>query len=216
MESMESRMVKLYARNNNHVALHAIPGHFATSHSHINFYIDMTSLKTRANEAQEVAKSLAGDYVNSTVVDTIVCMDGTEVVGAYLAQEFEKRGFRNTNLHDTIYVVTPEYNANNQLIFRDNTIPAIKGKNVILLLSTTTTGLTVRRSLECVQYYGGTVRGISSIFSTVKKVSGMEVHSVFTEEDVPGYQAFARGECPYCKRGFAIEAMVNGFGYSQL
>lgn len=216
MESMASRMVKLYARNNNHVALHAIPGHFATSHSHINFYIDMTSLKTRANEAQEVAKSLAGDYVNSTVVDTIVCMDGTEVVGAYLAQEFEKRGFRNTNLHDTIYVVTPEYNANNQLIFRDNTIPAIKGKNVILLLSTTTTGLTVRRSLECVQYYGGTVRGISSIFSTVKKVSGMEVHSVFTEEDVPGYQAFARGECPYCKKGFAIEAMVNGFGYSQL
>ena len=131
METMEARMVKLYARNNNHVALHAIPGHFATSHSHINFYIDMTSLKTRANEAQEVAKSLAGDYVNSTVVDTIVCMDGTEVVGAYLAQEFEKRGFRNTNLHDTIYVVTPEYNANNQLIFRDNTIPAIKGKNVI-------------------------------------------------------------------------------------
>lgn len=26
MESMEARMVKLYARNNNHVALHAIPG----------------------------------------------------------------------------------------------------------------------------------------------------------------------------------------------
>ena len=201
METMEARMVKLYARNNNHVALHAIPGHFATSHSHINFYIDMTSLKTRANEAQEVAKSLAGDYVNSTVVDTIVCMDGTEVVGAYLAQEFEKRGFRNTNLHDTIYVVTPEYNANNQLI---------------LLLATTTTGLTVRRSLECVQYYGGTVHGISSIFSTVKKVGGMEVHSVFNADDVPGYQAFGRDECPYCKKGFAIEAMVNGFGYSQL
>ena len=190
METMEARMVKLYARNNNHVALHAIPGHFATSHSHINFYIDMTSLKTRANEAQEVAKSLAGDYVNSTVVDTIVCMDGTEVVGAYLAQEFEKRGFRNTNLHDTIYVVTPEYNANNQLI--------------------------LRRSLECVQYYGGTVHGISSIFSTVKKVGGMEVHSVFNADDVPGYQAFGRDECPYCKKGFAIEAMVNGFGYSQL
>ena len=154
--------------------------------------------------------------MNSTVVDTIVCMDGTEVVGAYLAQEFEKRGFRNTNLHNTIYVVTPEYNANNQLIFRDNTIPAIKGKNVILLLATTTTGLTVRRSLECVQYYGGILRGISSIFSTVKKVGGMEVHSVFTEDDVPGYQAFGRDECPYCKKGFAIEAMVNGFGYSQL
>jgi len=87
---------------------------------------------------------------------------------------------------------------------------------VILLLATTTTGLTVRRSLECVQYYGGTVHGISSIFSTVKKVGGMEVHSVFNADDVPGYQAFGRDECPYCKKGFAIEAMVNGFGYSQL
>lgn len=213
---MESRMVKLYSRENNKVALHAIPGHFATSHSHINFYIDMTSLKTRANEAMEVARSLAGDYVNSTVIDTIVCMDGTEVVGAYLAQEFEKRGFPNTNQHDTIYIVTPEYNANNQLIFRDNTIPAINGKNVILLLATTTTGLTVRRSLECVQYYGGKVRGVSSIFSTVKSVAGMEIHSVFNADDVPGYQAFARNECPFCKKGIRIEAMVNGFGYSKL
>ena len=81
METMEARMVKLYARNNNHVALHAIPGHFATSHSHINFYIDMTSLKTRANEAQEVAKSLAGDYVliwhrslKNAVFATLTCM----------------------------------------------------------------------------------------------------------------------------------------------
>lgn len=57
---------------------------------------------------------------------------------------------------------------------------------MILLLATTTTGLTVRRSLECVQYYGGTVHGISSIFSTVKKVGGMEVHSVFNADDVPG------------------------------
>ena len=213
---LEDRMVKLYARNNGKVALHAIPGHFATSHSHINFYIDMTSLKTRAKEAQEVAQSLAGDYVNSMMVDTIVCMDGTEVVGAYLAEEFEKRGFPNSNQHKTIYVVTPEYNTNNQLIFRDNTIPAIRGKNVILLLATTTTGLTVRRSMECIQYYGGCVRGISSIFSTVKKIADMEIHSVFTTDDVPGYQAFGKSDCPICKKGIRLEAMVNGFGYSKL
>ena len=138
------------------------------------------------------------------------------MIGAYLAEELTKAGVRSINEHKTIYIATPEYHTGGQLIFRDNTIPAIKGKNVILLLATTTTGLTVRRSLECVQYYGGTVHGISSIFSTVKKVGGMEVHSVFNADDVPGYQAFGRDECPYCKKGFAIEAMVNGFGYSQL
>ena len=42
---MESRMVKFYSKESNMVAIHAIPGHFATSHSHINYYIDITSLK---------------------------------------------------------------------------------------------------------------------------------------------------------------------------
>ena len=212
---LEDRMVKLYSRNNGKVALHAIPGHFATSHSHINFYIDMTSLKTRLNEAREVARCLAGDYVNSMYVDTIICLDGTEVVGAYLAEEFEKRGFRNTNLHDTIYIVTPEYNMNNQMMFRDNTIPAIKGKNVILLMATTTTGLTIGRSVECAEYYGGKVRGVSSIFSTIDKFEGRRINSVFNEDDVPGYQAFIARDCPFCKKSLKIEAMVNGFGYSK-
>lgn len=214
---MENRMIKLYSRSNSHVALHAIPGHFATSHSHINYYIDMTSLKTRMNEAEDVAKILASDYArNTTIVDTIVCMDGTEVVGAYLAQEFEKKGFYNTNQHDTIYVVTPEYNMNNQLIFRDNIIPAINGKNVVLLLSTTTTGLTIRRSIECINYYGGKLTGISSIFSTVKEIDGMPIQSVFTEQDVPNYAAYPRTDCPFCQKGHRIEAMVNGFGYSKM
>lgn len=214
---MKEKMMKLYGRSGNKVALHVIPGHFATSHSHINFYIDITSLKTRVNEAEQVAQVIAADYAkNTTVIDTIVCMDGTEMIGAFLAKEFEKRGFYNRNLHDTIYVVTPEYNSNNQIIFRDNNMMAIEGKNVILLLATTTTGLTIRRAAECINYYGGTLQGISSIFSTVKSVDGMKVHSVFTEEDVPGYAAYTREECPYCRQGRRIEAMVNGFGYSAL
>ena len=39
---------------------------------------------------------------------------------------------------------------------------------------------------------------------------------VFTTEDLPGYQTFSPHECPYCKKGIPIEAMVNGFGYSKL
>ncbi len=214
---MKEKMVKLYGHRGNQVALHVIPGHFATSHSHINFYIDITSLKTRVNEAEQVAKVLASDYArNTTIVDTIVCMDGTEMIGAFLAKEFEQRGFYNQNLHDTIYVVTPEYNSNNQIIFRDNNTMAIEGKNVILLLASTTTGLTIRRAVECIHYYGGKLQGISSIFSTVNQVDGMEVKSAFDEEDVPGYAAYARVDCPFCQKGIKIEAMVNGFGYSVL
>ena len=51
---------------------------------------------------------------------------------------FSGTWFPNHNMHHTVYVVTPEFNFNNQMIFRDNLVPAIKGKNVVLLLATTT------------------------------------------------------------------------------
>lgn len=212
---MEERMVKFYSKESNVVAIHAIPGHFATSHSHINYYIDITSLKTRVKEAQELARILYHKIGNLSCIDTIVCMDGTEIIGAFLAEEFEKGTYSSTNQHETIYVVEPEINGNNQLLFRDNIKPSIEGKHILLLLATTTTGKTVRRSLEGIQYYGGVVEAVASVFSTVDKVDNMPMTMVFTENDLPGYAAYTAQECPYCKKGQRLEAMVNGFGYSK-
>lgn len=213
---MEGRMVKFYSKESNMVAIHAIPGHFATSHSHINYYIDITSLKTRVQEAKEVARVLYHKIGRLAYIDTIVCMDGTEMIGAFLAEEFERGDFVSTNRHETLYVVAPEINNSNQLLFRDNIKPSIDGKHVLLLSATTTTGKTIRRSLEGISYYGGCVEAIASVFGTVDKVDGMKVETVFTGEDLPGYAAYSAQECPFCKKGEKLEAVVNGFGYSKL
>jgi orotate phosphoribosyltransferase len=213
---MENRIMKFYSRESNQLALHAIPGHFATSHSHINYYVDVTTIKTRAAAAQEAAKVLYSRMPKMNYVDTIVCMDGTEVIGAFLSQEIERGGILSTNRHETTYVVSPEINANNQILFRDNNKGAIAGKHVVLLLATTTTGETIRRSLECIRYYGGTVEWVASVFSTIDSVDGIEIDSLFDRDDVTGYDAYSAQECPFCKKGQRIEAMVNGFGYSKL
>ena len=213
---MENNMVKFYSKESNMVAIHAIPGHFATSHSHINYYIDITSLKTRIQEAKEIARVLRQKIRSLSYIDTIVCMDGTEVIGTFLAEQLEKGDFASTNRHETIYVVSPEMNSNNQLLFRDNIKPSIAGKHVILLCATTTTGKTIHRSLEGIRYYGGVVESIASVFSTVSEIDGMEVQSVFNADDIPGYVAYAAEDCPFCKKGIKIEAVVNGFGYSRL
>lgn len=212
---MESRMVKFYSKESNMVAIHAIPGHFATSHSHINYYIDITSLKTRVQEAKEVAKVLYHKIGRLSYVDTIICMDGTEVIGTFLAEEFEKGDYASTNRHETIYVVEPEFNSSNQLMFRDNFKPCIDGKHIVLLSATTTTGKTIIRSLEGIRYYGGIVESVASVFSTVRNVENMPVVSIFNEEDLPGYTAYQASECPFCMKGHRIEAMVNSFGYSK-
>ncbi|MEG1932118.1 MAG: orotate phosphoribosyltransferase, partial [Pygmaiobacter sp.] len=74
---MENRMMKLYS-DNTPVPLKVCPGHFIAAHSHLNYYLDMTTLKTRQSEAYEMARALVHQYVSTTVVDTIICLDGTQ------------------------------------------------------------------------------------------------------------------------------------------
>ena len=198
---MENRIVKFKSKESAGLNLHAIPGHFATSHSHINYYVDVTSIKTRVSEAKEAAKALYTKVPHHSYIDTIVCMDGN--------------GLMSVNKHETIYVVSPEIN-NGQMLFRDNNKGAIDGKHVVLLLATTTTGETIRRAMECINYYGGMVTCIASIFSTIDEVNGVKIDKLFDDDDVVNYQTYPVTECPFCKKGLPIEAMVNGFGYSKL
>ena len=214
--AFEQLEVKIYSRYNNTISIHVQPGHFATNHSHITHSIDMSILKSRQTMARAAAKAIAGEYVSSTVVDTIICMDGTEVIGAYLAEELTLSGIMSMNLHQAMYIVTPEFNSAGQIIFRDNIQHMIKGRRVLLLLASATTGRTIEQCLECIDYYGGLVAGISAIFSANETVGGYPVHMLFHTDDIPEYNTYSYNECPFCKAGKKIEALVNSYGYSNL
>ena len=109
---MEDRMMKFYSKESNMLALHAMHGHFATSHSHINYYVDVTSIKTRVAEAKQAAHVLYSRIPKTKYVDTIVCMDGTEVVGTFLTEEIQNGGIMGTtNQHETVYVISPRSTA---------------------------------------------------------------------------------------------------------
>ena len=198
------------------VPLRVARGHFATNHSHINYYIDITYQKTRLSEAKDVARQLVSHFINNTPVDTILCLDGTAVIGSCVADELTKSGFRTINAHKTIYVLEPEYNANSQIIFRDNIQPMIRGKHVLVLMASVTTGYTAKRSIEAIGYYGGKVAGVAALYRAVDEVEGYPVRSIYSIQDMPDYQSYDYRECPYCKRGEPIDALVNSFGYSKL
>ena len=191
-------------------------GHFATNHSHINYYIDITYQKTRLSEAKDSAYELVSHFINDTPVDTILCLDGTAVLGTCVAEELTKTGFCTINQHQTIYVVEPEYNANSQIIFRDNIKPMITGKHVLVLMASVTTGFTAKRSIEAIGYYGGHVAGVAAIYRAVDEVAGYPVRSIYSIADLPEYESYDYHDCPYCKAGKKIDALVNSFGYSEL
>ena len=191
-------------------------GHFATNHSHINYYIDITYQKTRLSEAKDRAYELVSHFINNTPVDTILCLDGTAVLGTCVAEELTKSGFRTINAHQSIYVLEPEYNANSQIIFRDNAQPMIRGKHVLVLMASVTTGFTATKAIEAIGYYGGNVAGVASIYRAVDEISGHPVRSIYSVKDLPDYASYDYRECPYCKAGKKIDALVNSFGYSEL
>lgn len=210
------REYKVPSKLNGKLNMHVASGHFATTHSHVNLYLDMTTLKVRHAEATEVAKEMAREYQYSKPIDTIICMDGCEIIGACLAEELTRNGIMSMNSHKSMYVITPEFDSNGQMIFRDNLQPMVRDKNVLLLLASATTGRTIERSLECIQYYGGITQGISAIFSAVDEINGSPVHAIFHTDDLPDYQTFSPSDCPHCKNKEKIDAIVNGFGYSEL
>lgn len=217
MNELESRVIKFPSgKHSNVVPIKCIPGHFATGQSHINYYIDLTTLKARQKEALQCAHALSQQYVHNTIVDTVVCLDGMQVIGAFLAEKLTESGFMSRNAHQTIYVIEPEYISSSKMLFRENVEPMVRNRHVILLMASVTTGESVRRGVECVEYYGGIVQGVSTIFSAAAVVDGMVVNALFTPEDIPGYMSYAKDDCPFCKKNIPVEALVNSFGYSKL
>ena len=198
------------------VSLKAIPGHFATNHSHVNYYIDMTDIKSNQSVAEKIAKMLAQQYTSSTQIRAILCLDGTEVIGGFLAQQLSRTSYRGVNHGEAIYVLTPEYNSAGQLMFRDNFRPILKNENILLLMASVTTGLTVQQGAECIAYYGGRLCGVSAIFSALDRVDDVHIHSLYHVNDLPGYDSHISSQCPACRRGEKLEAIINGFGYFKL
>ena len=87
---------------------------------------------------------------------------------------------------------------------------------VLLLISTVKSGKTISRMLECMEYYGASVQGIATVFSTAESLDGIPVYSLFTPDDLPGYISRDAKECPMCKEGQKITAIANSYGLSKL
>ncbi len=212
---MSELSVMKYSTKNNNLHLRVAGGHFATGNCHTNYYIDVVSQKSRLTEAKAVAEELRNYFYSNTIVDTILCLDGTEVIGTCLADSLTKADFINMNAHKTIYIMTPEL-VNGQILFRDNLIPMIKDKHVMVLAVSVSSGKTVSTAVDAIKYYGGMVSGIASIFSTTDECAGYPVRSVFNPNDLPGYKTWAPNECPLCKEGKKIDALINSHGFSKL
>ena len=156
---MRECLTDLRSARNPKARIKILEGHFATVNSHINTYIDMSTVKCRHNNGRETARVLANHFQNNTMIDTIVCLDGTELIGAFMAEFLADTGIMSVNSGKNISIITPDVNAYGQLVFMDSTLRMIKHMQVLVLAASVTTGQTITRAAEAVSYYGGDVLG---------------------------------------------------------
>lgn len=213
---MDMKFEDLRSWKNPKARVKILKGHFVTLHAHVNTYIDLSTVKSRCNHARETAKVLAEPYLSTVEVDTVVCLDGMEVVGTFMADMLSRPGTVSVNSGKNISIVAPELNKMGQMMFRDNTRRMIEGQKILVVAGLITTGKTMMQAIESVLYYGGRVNGICAVFSQVSKVAGMDIHAVFTQKDVPDYEKYADGNCPMCAAGQKVDAFVNSYGHSAL
>ncbi len=213
---MDTRLQDLRSTKNPKARIKILKGHFATGHSHINTYIDMSTVKVRHNNCRETAKVLADEYMHSIAIDTIVCLEETSTIGAFMAEHLADNNRYSISYGKNISIVSPEYHQSGQILFRDNVQRMVKNSQVLILAPSITTGKSVKQAIEAVLYYGGIVSGICAVFSSVSKINGLEVKSVFTSKDIPDYRTYEPGNCPMCQDGERIDAIVNSYGYSEL
>lgn len=208
--------MRIKSRENPNLEISVFRGHFATRHSHNSHYLDITRMKHEYGMAADAAGILVQHYIYEKQIDTIVCMDGSEVIGTFLAGRLAKNDRFAVNSGRNVCIVTTEYDSNGQLIFRDNLAGMVSGKNVLLLISTVNSGKTARRAMECIEYYGGSLQGIAAVFSAIAKVDEVPVMSIFSPEDIPGYMTSLVPDCPLCRAGQKIDALANSYGFSAL
>ena len=189
-------------------------GHFMKTNGHMNYYIDVTMQKTRLSEARAVAEELVSYYSGNTIIDTILCLDEMQVVATCMAEQLTAGGYMNLNAHQTIYILTPEKVSDGKFIFREGSAAMIAGKNVLILTSSVATGRTTSVAMDAVNYYGGTVAGLASIYSAVEECRGVPVRSVFDTKDLDNYYCVPAQECPLCKEGQMVDGVVNSYGFA--
>lgn len=212
---MESRMTEISSQKSGNIKIGIIPGHFATNHSHVNYYVGLDSIKRNYKMAKETARVIAGDFLG-TSIDTIIPLEGTQMLAAYLADRLSDSYQHSVNHGKDISVITPEFNSNNQMLFRDNAQGMIWNKQVLLMISSASTGWTVMRMIECLTYYSGKLIGVSALFSAIDEVGGIPIYSVFRRDDLPDYISSTTAECPMCREKIKIDAIVNDHGYSKI
>ena len=173
----------------------------------------MNRVKTKTSRfGMEYMAGMSSNLATAAPIDTIICMDGCEALGAYVADKLSGYGVSTNNEFGTYNIITPDFDDSGAMIVTDDIQKMLKGKNILILLATAMQGKTLGRVLSTVTEFGGRIIGISVIFAMVDNLDGYPVNAVFSKEDLPDFTLDEDKNCDLCAKKVPIDGIITRYG----
>lgn len=186
--------------------------HFVyTSGKHGSVYINKDFLYLHTKETSQIGKMFAEKFKHKTIdVVAAPAVGGTILctwTAYYLSRLIRK---------DVLSVYTEKDKgtttsaAESKQIFRRGYDRFIKGKKVLVLEDLTTTGISVKHTVEAVKNAGGKVVAVGVMINrNPKDVNAKFVGAPFYSLGVFPAKAFDKKDCPLCKKGVPINTKIG-------
>ena len=76
--------------------------------------------------------------------------------------------------------------------------------------------MTAMSAIRGIRYYGGDPVAVATVFGGKFEIPGVPVVRLVGVEDLPDYASYRTGECPLCRKGVKVDALINSYGYSKM
>lgn len=175
-----------------------------TSGRHSDFYVNKDVLYAYPQEVSKVCKLMAGQFKNEAI-DTVI---GPAMGGVILAQWTAFHLSRM--LKKQIYSVFTDKTSDNNQVFKRGYTHFVKGKNVLVVEDLTTTGGSVRKSVDSAKEAGATVIAVSIIGNrrpdrVNSDIVGAPLYALINLQT----KDYEESECIWCKEKRPINTEIG-------
>ncbi|MDD2955337.1 MAG: hypothetical protein PHD67_03355 [Oscillospiraceae bacterium] len=170
--------------------------HAAEPGCHMNRRVGTAGLRHSGKLAREAARLLAAPYQAGALVELILCEQGCEVVGSFLACELSGGNALSLNRGCDIRVAAFRWEEERPVLLEPE---PLSGQSVLLLADRL---FPPDKALCCAQWAAAqeaALSGVCALFGTPGKVGWRRVHCLFSAVEVPGFHFWPEEECPLCR-----------------
>lgn len=150
----------------------------------MNFCISTRELRLSAKLAKEAARALAQPYHTGALVDLILCEEGCEAVGAFLAAELGGGSVLSLNRGSDIHIGT--LRLSEQETCTREELP-LRGKSILLLTDLLMSPKRARRAADYILGSGAALSGVCALFGVPGEVEKRKIQCLFEASDLPGF-----------------------------